>query len=115
MTKMIRLVLAALFAVTFMFGGLGGTASAQSAGLVANLPCHIAAQADSSSKAMTPCKGPKVDCANQMSCVTISALVAQPFGHEIAIQYAGAPDYLMVVNAPPSFMLVPEPLPPRTV
>ncbi|TXH38895.1 MAG: hypothetical protein E6Q98_01470 [Rhodospirillaceae bacterium] len=116
MTKMIRLVLATLFAVTFMFGGLGGAASAQSVGLASDQPCHmVAMQADSGLKPTMPCKGLKADCVNQMGCITINALVVQPFGHQVGMQYAATPDYWSVVNVLPSFMLVPEPLPPRTV
>ncbi|MDY0885876.1 hypothetical protein ACFPL7_00055 [Dongia soli] len=116
MTKMIRLVLATLFAVSFMLGSLGGAASAQSVGLVADLPCHmIAGQADPGSKPMAPCKGLKTDCVNQTGCVSINAMMAQPFGHQIDMQYVAEPDYLPVVNALPSFILVPEPLPPRTI
>ena len=113
---MIRLVLATLFAVSFMLGSLGEAVSAQPVGVVAKLPCHmVAGHADPDSKPMAPCKGLKTDCANQAGCVTINALMAQPFGHQIDIQYIATADYLPVVDAPPSFILVPEPLPPRTV
>jgi hypothetical protein len=98
-----------------MLGSLGEAVSAQPAGIVAKLPCHmIAGQADRDSKPMAPYKGLKTDCASQTGCVTINGMMAQPVG-QIDTQYIATADYLPVVDALPSFILVPEPLPPRTI
>ena len=117
MLRILRHILLALIAVSFVGGTAAESARAASHGpvmLMNGMPCDMqmpAAGADHSKPAM-PCKGMTHDCINIAGCMTIGALPAQ-FAAQIVPAFQRARAIWPDLFDRASLDRQPDPLPPR--
>lgn len=113
--KPFRHIVTALLVLAFVLGVVGNAAMAKSPTLVVGGPCHMMASMHASdSSPSSPCKTIRVDCANQVGCLTVNALPTLEYAHQADMQHtavnywSGSFDWANVA-------FIPDPLPPRTI